>query len=119
MSDYAQPDLNLRPNLPVPDELAAVREQIKRLETREAELRQMIFGDPEARTGKDWVAEIRTTTQQRTDMKELRAQHPAIVDEFTYPTEITRIVLSGIDAETGELVSARKMRSAAKSGDTQ
>lgn len=111
MSECAQPDLNLRPNLPVPDELAAVREQIRRLETREAELRQIIFGDPDVRTGANWVAEIRTTIQQRTDLKELRASHPLIVDEFTYPTEITRIVLSGI-TEDGELVSARKMRSA-------
>ena len=106
-----------RPNTPVPDELAAVRAEMKKLETREAELRQIIFGDPSARTGANWVAEIRTTIQQRTDMKELRAQHPAIVDEFTYPTEITRIVLSGI-TEDGELVSARKMRSVAKTGDT-
>lgn len=107
-----------RPNVPVPDELAAVRAQLKALETREAELRQIIFGDPSARTGANWVAEIKTTKQDRVDLKELRAQHPTLVDEFVFPVEITRIVLSGIDAETGEIVSARKMRSAAKSGDT-
>ena len=107
-----------RPNTPIPDELAAVRAEMKKLETREAELRQMIFADPDVRTGANWLAEIKTTQQQRTDMKELRAAHPAIVDEFTYPTEITRIVLSGI-SEDGEIVSARKMRSVAKTGDTQ
>jgi hypothetical protein len=98
-----------RRNLPVPDELADVRAMIKKLQDREAELRQMIFADPTARTGANWVAEIRTTIQQRTDLKELRASHPDIVDEFTLPVEITRIVLSGI-SEDGELIPARRFR---------
>jgi hypothetical protein len=96
-----------RPNTPVPDELADVRAQLKVLETREAELRQIIFGDPSARTGANWVAEIRTVTQERTDLKELRAQHPALVGEFTFPVEVTRIVLSGV-TEDGELIPARR-----------
>ena len=100
-----------RPNIPVPDELNDVRQQIKALEAREAALRAILLSDPTARTGASWLAEIKTVTQERTDLKELRACHPALVAEFTFPTEITRIVLSGL-TEDGEIVSARKMRQA-------
>jgi len=100
-----------RPNIPVPDRLAAVRAELKRLEAEEAELRQTLLSDPTARTGADWIAEIKTVKQNRTDLAELRACHPKIVEQFTFPQEITRIVLSGI-TEDGELVSARKMRQA-------
>lgn len=98
-----------RRNLPVPDELADVRAMIKKLQDREAELRQMIFADPTARTGANWVAEIRTVTQDRTDLKELRAQHPSLIAEYTFPVEVTRIVLSGI-TQDGELIPARRFR---------
>jgi len=99
-------------NLPPPDELADIRAKIKDLEQREAVLRQTLLANPDLRTGASWLAEIKTVTQERTDLKELRANHPNLVAEFTFPQEITRIVLSGIDADTGEIVSARKMRQA-------
>jgi predicted phage-related endonuclease len=103
-----------RPNTPLPDELAAVRNEIKRLETREAELKQILLSDPSARTGASWLAEIKTVTTTRTDLKELRANHPALVDEYTFPTEVTRVVLSGI-TEDGEVVPARQFRKATES----
>jgi hypothetical protein len=96
-------------NLPPPDELAKIREDIRRLEERESTLRSIILSDPTARTGANWLAEVKTVQQSRVDLKELRACHPDIVAEFEFPTEITRIVLSGI-TEDGEVVSARKMR---------
>jgi hypothetical protein len=105
-------------NIPVPDALAEVRAQIKDLETQEAELRRLLITNPDLREGAAWLAEIKTTQQERTDLKEMRANYPDIVAEFTFPTEITRVVLSGV-TEDGELVSARRMRSATKSGDTQ
>ena len=101
------------PNLPVPDELAATREQIKALETREAQLRRLLITNPDLREGTAWLAEIKTTQQERTDLKEMRANHPDLVAEFTFPVEITRVVLSGI-TEDGEIVSASAMRSAEK-----
>jgi hypothetical protein len=63
------------------------------------------------REGASWLAEVKTVTQERTDLKELRAMHPNLVAEYTFPVEITRIVLSGI-SEDGEIVSARKFRQA-------
>jgi hypothetical protein len=104
-------------NIPVPDELAAVRNDIKRLTAREEELKRLLLDNPDLRTGAAWLAEIKVTTQQRTDLKELRAMHRALVDEYTFPAEVTRVELSGI-MEDGEIVSFRQMRSAAKSGDT-
>ena len=100
-----------RPNTPLPDELAQVRNDIKRLETREAELKQILLSDPSARTGASWLAEVKTVTTQRLDVKELRANHPDITEQYTFPTEVTRVVLSGID-EHGEIIPSRQFRKA-------
>jgi predicted phage-related endonuclease len=105
-------------NLPVPDALAGIREQIKALETQEAELKRILLTDPSARTGADWIAEVKEIETTRVDIKELRAMHKDLVEEYTFPTKVTRVELSAI-TEDGEIVSARRMRSAAKSGDTQ
>ena len=106
-----------RPNVPVPDQLAGIREQIRALETHERELKEALIANPDIRMGANWLAEVKTVTTQRVDLKELRAMHGDLVDEYTFPSEVVRVVLSGIDADTGELVSARAMRSAEKSGD--
>ena len=111
--DWAQPDLKPKPNTPVPDELASVRAQIRILEERESELRRIILTDPTTRTGANWLAEVREVESNRVDLKALREMYPAIADEHTYPVTTKRIVLSGIDQDTGEIVSARKMRATA------
>ena len=98
-----------RPNVPVPDELAAIREEIKALEARELALRTLLLENPDVRTGANWLAEVKTVETTRTDLKELRAVHPDIVDQFTFQVPVTRVVLSGI-SEDGEVVSARKFR---------
>jgi biotin-(acetyl-CoA carboxylase) ligase len=98
-----------RPNIPVPDELADVRDKIRSLTEREEELRRLLLNNPDLREGAAWLAEIKTTQQSRTDLKELRAHHPDIAEQFTHPTPITRVVLTGI-SEDGELISARRMR---------
>lgn len=98
-----------RPNVPVPDELHAVREQIRTLEARESELKRLILINEDCRSGNEWLAEIRVTTQQRPDIKELRAAYPEAVAEHTHPVEITSVVLLGL-TDDGEIVSARKMR---------
>jgi len=98
-----------RPNLPIPDELAAIRAEMKRLEERESDLRMLLLSNPDTRTGANWIAEIKTIQQDRTDWKELRAAHPQLVDEYTYSLPVTRVVLSGI-TEDGEIVGARKFR---------
>jgi hypothetical protein len=104
-------------NVPVPDALAAVRAEIKALEKTEAELKALILANPDIREGAAWLAEVKTVTTQRVDLKELRAMHADLVDEYTFPSEVVRVVLSGI-TEDGEIVPARAMRSAEKSGDT-
>ena len=104
-------------NIPVPDELADVRAKVKALEQREAELKQILLSDPTTRTGAAWIAEIKEIETNRVDIKELRAMHKDLVEEYTFPQKIVRIELSGI-SEDGELVSVRAMRRAEKSGDT-
>jgi hypothetical protein len=105
------------PNTPVPDELNAVRLEIKRLTEREGELKRLLISNPDVREGRDWLAEVKVTHRMRTDLKEMRAMHPALVAEYEYPTEITSVVLVGLSSD-GELIPARKMR-AALAGDQQ
>lgn len=98
-------------NIPVPDELAEVRDEIRRLEARETELRALLLANPDLREGASWLAEIKTSPQQRTDLKELRAGHPDIVEQYTHTADVTRVELSVI-TEDGVIVSARKFRKA-------
>jgi hypothetical protein len=101
-------------NIPVPDELADVRAKAKALEQREAELKAILLSDPSARTGAGWIAEIREIETNRVDIKELRAMHKDLVEEYTFPTKVTRVELSAVDADTGEIVSARQFRNKEK-----
>lgn len=98
-------------NAPLPDQLNAIREQIKALQEQEAAIRSELLAHPELRTGASWIAEVRTVPQQRTDIKELKAMHPEIAAEYTFSVPITRIELSGVD-EHGEIIPARKFRAA-------
>lgn len=97
------------PNIPVPDELAAVREQIRHLEDRELELKRLLIANEDLRTGADWIAEINTVQTTRTDWKELKAMYPDIIAEQTFPSSYTVVSLKGVTSD-GEIVSARKMR---------
>lgn len=96
-------------NLPWPDELAQVRAQIKALQAREAELRQLLIATPSAREGAAWLAIVKTSVTSRTDLKELRAAQPDLVDEFTFPVTYTTVGLAGI-TEDGELLSPAAFR---------
>ena len=98
-----------RPNTPVPDELYAVRQQIKQLEEREVELRNLLLANPDLREGAAYLAEVKEVELDRTDLKEMRHWHPEIVAEYTFKLKQTRVVLSGI-TEDGEIVSTRKLQ---------
>ena len=87
------------PNLGPADELASVRERIRALEAREAALRLTLLHEPDAREGKEYIAEIRETTTQRTDLRELRAMYPEQVAEHTFPAKTVAVVLKRITAE--------------------
>jgi hypothetical protein len=101
-------------NLPVPDQLAATRAEIKRLEMLEVELRNALIANPDIREGAAWLAEVKEMSRETTDLKELRHDHPTIVEQYTHTLKHIRVVLSGIDADTGEIVSARQMRNKEK-----
>ena len=98
-------------NLPPADELHAVRADIKRLTDREHALKSLMLSDPSARTGNSYAAEVKEVTVTRTDIKEMRALHPGIVEQFTFPLTQTRVELRGIN-EDGEITSLRSKRSA-------
>ena len=100
-----------RPNLPLPDELFAVREQIRALTEREAALKTLLIQNPDCRTGASYLAEVKTLQVSRTDLREMRANHPDIVDAFTFTLEQTRVTLLGI-SEDGEILSPRKLQKA-------
>jgi hypothetical protein len=49
------------------DELDSLREEIRLLQRREAELRPILLADPTARTGKRFVVSVETVRQKRID----------------------------------------------------
>jgi predicted phage-related endonuclease len=103
-----------RPNVPVPDQLAGIREQIRALETNERELKEALIANPDIRMGANWLAEVKEIETSRVDLKELRAMHKDLVEEYTFPTKVTRVELSAVDAHTGEIISARQFRNKEK-----
>lgn len=93
----------------MPDELAQVRAELKRLTERELVLKQILISDPDTRTGASYLAEVKVVKAPRTDIKELKHFHPDLVAEYTYMLEQTRVVLMGI-SEDGEIVNPRKLQ---------
>lgn len=101
-----------RRNIPAPDELAEVRAEIERLKQREDELRALLIEHQDLRTGAGYVATVKTQTQQRTDLKELRAAYPKEVEEHTHQFSYTVVKLLAL-TEDGELVNPRKLKAEA------
>jgi hypothetical protein len=98
--------------MPPCDELGAVRDQLKALKEREAVLRDLMLSDPSARTGNKLIAELSDVTTQVVDLKELRANHPDLVAEFTFPRTTTKVELREVDPDTGEITRRRKKEQA-------
>jgi hypothetical protein len=94
-------------NLPPADELHAVRDDIKRLRSRESELKAVMIADPSARTGNSYAVDVVAMKTTRTDLKELRNIHPEIAAEFTFEVTETRVELRGI-SEDGEITRLRR-----------
>jgi hypothetical protein len=97
---------------PPADELHAVRAQLKALGERENALKALMIHDPAARTGNQHVVELREVETSRTDIKEMRACHPDIVEQFTFKVKTTRVELRGL-TDDGEIVSLRAKGKAA------
>jgi hypothetical protein len=91
------------------DDLADVREELKRLGEREAVLREYLIAHPDDRHGARFVAELKDVTTARVDLKELRAMYPTQVAEHTYDRTVQQLRLLGIGAD-GEVLSAREAR---------
>lgn len=94
-------------NLAPADELFQVRAKLKELTERESQLRELMIEDAAARTGNNYAVEVKVVKTSRTDIKEMRAAHPDIVAQYTFPMTQIHIVLCGI-TDNGELVSLRR-----------
>ena len=93
--------------LPPADELFEVRAAIKQLTSRERELKATVIADPSARTGNHYAVDVKDVATARLDIKEMKANHPSIVEQFTHTVFDKRVELRGIN-EDGELVSLRR-----------
>jgi|SRR5215469_9071899 len=96
-------------NIGPADELGLLRDEMKRLEVREKQLRAVLLNDPEARVGKRFVADIVTMKRTRIDMETLKLDYPEVAQEVIVLYETTSVRLSGITAD-GESVSLRELR---------
>jgi predicted phage-related endonuclease len=92
---------------PPADELWAVRDTIKQLTSRERELKALMIADPAARTGNHYAVDVKEIATARLDIKEMKANHPSIVEQFTHTVFDKRVELRGI-SDDGELVSLRR-----------
>jgi hypothetical protein len=93
--------------LPPADELFDVRDKIKQLVSRERELKAIVIADPSTRTGNHYAVDVKEVATARLDIKEMKANHPSIVEQFTHTVFDKRVELRGIN-EDGELVSLRR-----------
>jgi len=96
-------------NLGPADELGLLRDEMKRLEAREKELRAVLLNEPEARHGKRYVVTVLQSKRTRLDTETLRLDYPNIYEEVTVPYEVTTLKLSGV-TEDGEAVSLHELR---------
>jgi hypothetical protein len=85
------------------DELASIREQVRVLQRREAELRAVMLSDPGARVGKRFIASVKTASQRRVDADRLRRDYPATAEAVTDKITVQTVYLSGI-SEDGEII---------------
>jgi hypothetical protein len=92
---------------PPADELWAIRNDIRRLTSREQVLKAIVIADPSARTGNKYCVEVKDVATARLDVKELRANYPEIAEQFTHTVTDKRVELRGI-SDDGELVSLRR-----------
>jgi predicted phage-related endonuclease len=93
--------------LPPADELFDVRDKIKQLASRERELKAIVIADPSTRTGNHYAVDVKEVATARLDIKEMKANHPSIVEQFTHTVFDKRVELRGIN-EDGELTSLRR-----------
>ena len=93
--------------LPPADELFDVRDKIKQLTSRERELKSIVIADPSTRTGNHYCVEVKDVATARLDVKELRAMHPTLAEEFTHTVFDKRVELRGI-TDDGEMVPLRR-----------
>jgi aspartate carbamoyltransferase regulatory subunit len=93
--------------IPPADRLAQVRAMLKVFGDEENQLKALMLNDPSARTGNQHVVELREVETSRTDIKEMRACHPAIVEQFTFKVKTTRVELRGV-SEDGEIVRIKR-----------
>lgn len=98
--------------LPPADELAEVRQQMDKLKQRADALRALLIGDKDSRTGNQYLAIVKDVPRRQFDLTEFRAGHKDLAEEYTHTVNDVRVELRGL-TEDGEIVSARKARSAA------
>jgi len=96
-------------NIGPADELGLLRDEMKRLEAREKELRAVLLNEPEARHGKRYVVTVLQSKRTRLDTETLRLDYPNIYEEVAVPYEVTTLKLSGV-TEDGEAVSLHELR---------
>jgi hypothetical protein len=84
------------------DEMADIREQIKVLKTREAELRHTLLNAEQAdRIGEEWIAEIRQSKRKQLDTDALKEHFgPEALQPFEGESVIKSIKL--ISVQTGK-----------------
>ena len=70
------------------DELGLIRQEIRGLQYREQQLREIILAEPNDRAGELFSATVEVAWQSRVDSDWLRKNHPAIAEAATRPVRV-------------------------------
>lgn len=72
--------------IPIPDQLMAIRQKIAALEADGRALRKILIRDPSARIGGDYVATVRTHVTYQVKSKELEKANPDLFAQLATET---------------------------------
>jgi hypothetical protein len=67
------------------------------------------LSDPAARTGKRFIASVRTQKQRRIEADRLRRDYPDVAAAVTVEVSVKQVVLSGV-TEDGQIIPLRRAR---------
>jgi hypothetical protein len=85
--------------LPLPDQLVAIRGKIAMLKIEEAALRNILLTDPSTRIGADYIATVKEMTQYRVRGKELEKADPELFAKLATEVTATQVWLTKRDKD--------------------
>lgn len=72
--------------IPIPDQLMRIRQQLAALKAEEEALRNILLSDPSTRIGSDYIAAVKEVVSYRVRGKELEQENPELFAKLAKET---------------------------------